>query len=97
MNGSTRTIDCAHVIGPMGPLAGGQSIRIAQTYTVDGQLTPGVTSILVVRLGRAVLWDSLYGEAFGDEAGVEAFSAQQARAAGPVIEAMCIWTDSGCG
>ena len=29
MNAETRIIDCAHVIGPKGPLAGAQAIQIS--------------------------------------------------------------------
>jgi hypothetical protein len=80
---------------------GGQSVAAGSTPSRDGGFAVGVVrTVHLTRLGSAVLVDTTEGEGGGgggDLPGVTRSDADDmARAAAPVVAAMCRFTEAGC-
>ncbi len=76
---------------------GGDSFAVLSWDTLDGQPTPFGETLLVVRLGSAVLVVAHSGHG-GAPSGAEDQRAvdQIVQESAPVVEQMCPWTASGC-
>jgi len=70
---------------------GGESVALISTY--EPALGLGIHH--VIRLGRAVLVDTVSNE--GTESAIDAQLAQMTADSAPVVQAMCAFTEAGCG
>lgn len=78
---------------------GGRSFGIVRSTEVDGEPAIGLSTLHVVRLGRAVLLDTTAGEgtAVPDAATAGANALEEMTAdSADVVAAMCAFTDAGC-
>lgn len=76
---------------------GGDSFAVLGWDTVDGELIPFGETLLVVRLGSAVLVVAHGGHSGAPSGGDDQQAVDQiVQESAPVVDAMCTWTAAGC-
>ncbi|QCW50160.1 hypothetical protein FE634_06605 [Nocardioides dongxiaopingii] len=94
----TRTVDgFSHPVRTFDTAVGGQSFAVVRSTEHDAHPAIGVSALQVVRVGSAVLLDTVSTEgSASDEAAAHALADAMAEESGDVVAAMCAFTEAGC-
>ena len=76
---------------------GDDGYAVVQSYEADGRTAIGLTQVQAVRVGNALLLSTTSNEGWGDAEGVDAAVRDEEASLAPVADAMCTFSDAGCG